>query len=673
VAPGVPIHRDLNAAMTLVRHSVPLAAHDPSIIAKEPCSWSADLQATLLVEIAWPLDRERGQIERGFEFIQEGELALELDVEIRDPVHAAVIFRKGKAIVPFGISDVANGNRLTRLFPTQPVRIIVPISWWGDHRGFSVAITHLRIFRSGDELPPLPASGVTRIGGNAIVPTRSERRPTFICTDKVSDADAVRYFMQLCIADPIGAARAVEGAQAGEGRQLAERLTCVALMMDVPVGGKEVLWLARSLERAEAYEDLVQTLRKSVKVSKLDQRHLALSFARALWRVSDKPSGSRDPILVLQCLDFAWREAMFFGPDTESGNAAFKFIGDIVREASNDVTLAYLEAVQLVGAAESLKESASQVRQCLLAASRKWRRLWEKYGATVMAVQSIGDMYSMLGAEGADAAEQMYEMVIDLDRGFVPAYTELAKIAIGRGDLARASAWLDAADSIGPDHPFASDLRVDIRGAVRYRREQIESVAHDRIDADDLDGALAALTDFDPYLPIDAAVLGLRARLEFALGHLDQARMTVIEYLRRVGGSFEELVLQAEILLELGYAEAAIQTASIALGYAAHFPTDDDEARAGGQVLAYSTQPLINLARDVQTLAFVTLGRTDQEFDPLDTKPSMKPARAHLYQAKALTILGRTSESASKAALALLTNPPLAPRHYEEASSLADM
>jgi hypothetical protein len=166
-------------------------------------------------------------------------------------------------------------------------------------------------------------------------------------------------------------------------------------------------------------------------------------------------------------------------------------------------------------------------------------------------------------------------------------------------------------------------------------------------------------------------MLGLRARLEFALGHLDQARITVIEYVRRVGGSFEELVLQAEILLELGYAEAAVQAVSIALGYAAHLPTDHDAARAGGHVLAYSTEPLVRLARDVQTLAFVTLGRIDQEFDPLDTKPSAKPARAYLYQAKALAIMGRTSESAAKAALALLTNPPLAPRHYEEASSLA--
>jgi thioredoxin-like negative regulator of GroEL len=261
-----------------------------------------------------------------------------------------------------------------------------------------------------------------------------------------------------------------------------------------------------------------------------------------------------------------------------------------------------------------------------------------------------------------DAAASYFEGAIDLDPGFVPAYTELAKIALIRDDLSTTSRWLDAAAEQGADHEFVHQYRWEVQQRLRALRDRVAAHAEAAADAEDLDAAIAALAEFDPYLSLDCEPLAWRARLEFSAKRLEQARASIATYLREHGGTFDELVLQAEIILELEQALDADQMLTVALGYAANQPTEQNEWEEEGRVLAYSTARGRARAHAARAWARAALARNLAATADIEASTgALDDGPTHLYRARAFTLLDKPDEAASEARLALSAVLPIAP------------
>ena len=653
VASDPGLRRDMNAAMTLVRRQQPVSLS--SIFpdkAQVSCSWSFDLEATLLVELAFSEDIS-DQLLKG--------CAAETTIEIRDLIHPANVFRRARVTMP-----LRDGQASSVLFGKDGVMaerqrrsltIVLPPSWWIDH--------------------PASAAAVTNI---AIVPTAEEQQ--FSCADRLTDEELLGSFQRLASTDPVLAAVVVRAAQLSESAALAERLTCAALSAKLPLADPAMIWIGERLEQSASPDAILNVLPDAVKNSSPRLRGLQLQYAQALWKQTAPKwrwftRDRRDTATVRRCLELAWKQAML-GAETDDGETAGKFLLKIQKAVPRDAlvqtlikaTVYYHNGAQLLQA-----ERRAEAERALLSSVSVWQAFAKENGGSVISYQHEGETWlalRLLRPEASGPASYCLREVIARDRGFVPAYTELAKLAMEDNDMPGASHWLDLAAREGASHDFLAYVRTEVLRRVGEQIERLGNIAQEAFTSGEPNAAIEAINASSAYFPLAPELLACRALLEFQAGRLDQARQSIATSLGFEDGGFEPVVTQAEILLELGQTEMADQMLTVALGFAENSATDEHEQVMEGRGIPYSLAPARSRAYAARAWARVQLGNSERARSDIESSGADRDdGRGCYYRARAYAALGKPEEAAREARAALAaTYLPLFGRLHAKAREL---
>ena len=124
-----------------------------------------------------------------------------------------------------------------------------------------------------------------------------------------------------------------------------------------------------------------------------------------------------------------------------------------------------------------------------------------------------------------ESAITLYEEAIRLDPGFVEAIVNVARLHLEKGDLRRASTWLDRAARVNPDYPHL----YRVRGLIALARGRLQD-------------ALAAFGRARALAPENVETLANLGTTLLRLGILDGSR-TVLEQAFRLDPARPEVAL----------------------------------------------------------------------------------------------------------------------------------
>jgi len=293
--------------------------------------------------------------------------------------------------------------------------------------------------------------------------------------------------------------------------------------------------------------------------------------------------------------------------------------------------------------------------------------------------QCAGDTLSSL-AQATDRnfqhAIHQFGEVLKIDPHFVPAYTELAKIAIECGEFGRAHELLNTAEAIYPVSNFVEEVRHSLEEC----EEQAISPTLERAEAaaakDDYEEAIHLASECIDRAPNRPEPYGLRGTFRWCTEELVGAHADLTEAIRIGGLACDFLGRRGFVFVEMRRFDEALNDFGRAVAFARSFHVAEQMPEEDRRMfLSYTNQMDISFARGGRALAYCGLGQLEKAEEELRLAIEGYPNGGHirLVAGQIRLAQGWAERAVEEARLALSARElRLSPKQRERVRSFLD-
>ena len=645
--------QDLNAALRLVRKPVPVEG--PA--ANGATAWtSGDLEHVLHLDLTLPdpaksmasgvaagaATSATSSTTKSATTALEGRPApwtVQVDFQLHDRTHPGSVWRRARVVV-----DSDDAARLD---------LPLPPSWWLDVPASAVAVE--RVWLS------LAAPG-TAAGG-----------PRFEGEGRLSDSAVLQRVGQCAAAVAVRAAYRSIGT---ESDQLTAALLAQVRTQHADRQPRGALWLAQrawaqghAAEVVALLEPLVQGqpfvpsgVRGLLGQALAAQWPAQMPGAMKFWAgVPAQAIGLHD-----RGLDLMMRERVL----GEAGAANDALSQRIAEQCRLGTFSPVTQAVGQLTAAFALGQAPLRQATRALADALKTADAGLVFPRQLQAE----GMFALIDDGAARFAQvaSAFEDVLARDASFLPALTELAKVALERDDLADATALLARAERIAPAHRFVHYVRNECRRRVQVQSQALLAQASAALGEHD-DGRLRLAAE--ALLQIDSAAgvgLYLRGVAALSSGEAEAAYEDMAQAVEREPGRFDWQALLGQAAVEAGRLREAYEGLSIAIGAGEKLLKEDDIVGPTTPALPYASNKGLAFAKSARAWALCQLGQPDRATEEAAAAvAAFGGGMVLLNAARVRSLCGDAAGASGLAAAALAADElPLVPPQREQAQQL---